>query len=398
MNVGYLINQYPRVSHSFIRREIAALEQCGVVVHRFSIRPCQDELADARDRAEIPKTTVILASKVRVVVAAFAASLRSPLRFARALREALRLHARSDRGLVAHMAYLAEACVLLGELRRREIRHLHAHFGTNPAAVALLCRLLGGPDYSFTVHGPEEFDKAPLLALDRKIAKAKFVVAISEFGRSQLLRLLQAEQFSKIQVVRCGLDVDLLNAAQEPIPDVARLVCIGRLSEQKGHSILLEAAARMAKDGKNFELVLVGGGELRDVLERRMQALGLDSHVRITGFVSQERVVEELRAARALVLPSLGEGLPVVIMEAFALGRPVLSTFIAGIPELVTPGQSGWLVPAGSVEALAAALADVLSCPIETLEKMAAQGKQAVRQRHDVHASAHRLVQLFEGT
>jgi glycosyltransferase involved in cell wall biosynthesis len=154
----------------------------------------------------------------------------------------------------------------------------------------------------------------------------------------------------------------------------------------------------MAKDGKNFELVLVGGGELRDVLERRMQALGLDSHVRITGFVSQERVVEELRAARALVLPSLGEGLPVVIMEAFALGRPVLSTFIAGIPELVTPGQSGWLVPAGSVEALAAALADVLSCPIETLEKMAAQGKQAVRQRHDVHASAHRLVQLFEGT
>jgi glycosyltransferase involved in cell wall biosynthesis len=213
-----------------------------------------------------------------------------------------------------------------------------------------------------------------------------------------LLRLLQAEQFSKIQVVRCGLDVDLLNATQEPIPDVMRLVCIGRLSEQKGHSILLEAAARMAKDGKNFELVLVGGGELRDVLERRMQALGLDSHVRITGFVSQERVVEELRAARALVLPSLGEGLPVVIMEAFALGRPVLSTFIAGIPELVTPGESGWLVPAGSVEALAAALADVLSCPIETLEKMAAQGKQAVRQRHDVHVSALRLVQLFEGT
>ena len=398
MNVGYLINQYPRVSHSFIRREIAALEQRGVVVHRFSIRPCRDELADTRDRAELPKTTVILSSKVRLLAAAVTVGLRNPLGFARALREALRLHARSDRGLVAHMAYLAEACVLLGELRRRKIRHLHAHFGTNPAAVALLCRLLGGPTYSFTVHGPEEFDKAPLLALERKIAEAKFVVAISEFGRSQLLRLLQADQFPKIQVVRCGLDVDLLNATKEPIPNGVRLVCIGRLSEQKGHSILLEAAARLAKDGKKFELVLVGGGELREALERRMQSLDLGGRVRITGFVSQERVVEELRAARALVLPSLGECLPVVIMEAFALGRPVVSTFIAGIPELVMPGLNGWLVPAGSVDALAAAVAEVLACPIETLEKMAAQGKKSVRQHHDVHASALRLVQLFEGT
>jgi glycosyltransferase involved in cell wall biosynthesis len=286
---------------------------------------------------------------------------------------------------------------LLGELRRRKIRHLHAHFGTNPAAVALLCRLLGGPDYSFTVHGPEEFDRAPLLALDRKIARAKFVVAISEFGRSQLLRLAESQQYSKIQVVRCGLDGDLLNATSDPIPKGARLVCVGRLSEQKGHSILLEAAARLAKEGKAFELVLVGGGELRAGLERSMQALGLEGQVRITGFVSQERVVEELRAARALVLPSLGEGLPVVIMEAFALGRPVLSTFIAGIPELVTPGLNGWLVPAGSVEALTAALSEVLSCPPETLEKMAAQGKEAVRRRHDIHASAHRLAQLFEG-
>jgi len=398
MNVAYLINQYPRVSHSFIRREIAALEQRGVVVHRFSIRPCRDELADARDREELPKTTAILGSKARVLAAALAVGLRAPLRFLRSLRETLRLNARSDRGLVAHLAYLAEACVLLEELRRRKVQHLHAHFGTNPAAVALLCRLLGGPEYSFTVHGPEEFDKAPLLALDRKIVQAKFVVAISEFGRSQLLRLVQAAQFPKIQVVHCGLDVDLLNAANAPIASDAGLVCVGRLSEQKGHFVLLDALALLAKEGTRFKVVLVGGGELRAVIERRLRELGIESSVRITGFVSQERVVEELRAARALVLPSLGEGLPVVIMEAYALGRPILSTFIAGIPELVTPGQSGWLVPAGSVDALAAALRDVLACPVESLEKMAEQGRQAVRQRHDVTASAHRLAQLFGST
>jgi len=396
MNIAYLINQYPRVSHSFIRREIAALEQHGAVVHRFSIRPCLDELADARDRAEIPKTTVLLRGKVHVLVVALLVGVSRPLHFLCALREALRVSARSDRGLVAHLAYLAEACVLLAELRRRKVQHLHAHFGTNPATVALLCRALGGPEYSFTVHGPEEFDKAPLLALDRKISRAKFVVAISEFCRSQLLRLVPAAQFSKIQVVRCGLDVDLLNASRDPIPNVARLVCIGRLNEQKGHFVLMDAAARLAKEGKKFELVLVGGGELRAAVEQRIQELGIERHVRITGFVSQERVVEELRASKALVLPSLGEGLPVVIMEAYALGRPVLSTFIAGIPELVTPGHSGWLVPAGSVEALTAALSEVLSCPMETLERMAERGREAVRRYHDVRASAQRLAQLFE--
>jgi glycosyltransferase involved in cell wall biosynthesis len=398
MNIAYLVNQYPRVSHSFIRREIAALEQAGLVVHRFSIRPCRDELADARDRAEIPKTTVLLRGKVRVLVVALFIGLGSPLRFLRALREAMRLNARSDRGLVPHLAYLAEACVLLADLRRRKVQHLHAHFGTNPAAVALLCRLLGGPDYSFTVHGPEEFDKAPLLALGRKIAEAKFVVAISEFCRSQLLRLVPATQFSKIHVVRCGLDVDLLDATRDPIPNVARLVCIGRLNEQKGHLVLLDATARLAKEGKSFELVLVGDGELRVELERRMHELGIERHVSITGFVSQERIVEELHAAKALVLPSLGEGLPVVIMEAYALGRPVLSTFIAGIPELVTPGHNGWLVPAGSVEALTAALSDVLSCPMDTLERMAERGQEMVRRYHDVRASAQRLAQLFRGS
>ncbi len=398
MNVAYLINQYPRVSHSFIRREIVALEQGGVVVHRFSIRPCRDELADARDREEIPKTTAILDGQARVLAATVLVGLRAPLRFLRALRETLRLSARSDRGWVAHLAYLAEACVLLKDLRRRKVQHLHAHFGTNPAAVALLCRLLGGPEYSFTVHGPEEFDKAPLLALDRKIAQAKFVVAISEFGRSQLLRLVRPAHFSKVLVVRCGLDADLLNAVDEPIASGAGLVCVGRLSEQKGHFVLLEALALLAKEGRKLKVVLVGGGELRAVIEQRMRELGIESSVSITGFVSQERVVEELRAARALVLPSLGEGLPVVIMEAYALGRPVVSTFIAGIPELVTPGQSGWLVPAGSVDALVSALRDVLSRPVESLAAMAELGRQAVRQRHDVQASARRLAQLFGST
>jgi glycosyltransferase involved in cell wall biosynthesis len=395
MIVGYLVNQYPKVSHSFIRREILALEQLGFVVHRFSIRPSQSDLADSRDTAETPKTTVILKDKVRLAFATLSTAVRTPVRFARALQEASQLQSRSDRGSLTHLAYVVEACALLQESRKRNIQHLHAHFGTNPAAVALLYRLLGGTPYSFTVHGPEEFDKAPLLSLHRKAAAAKFVVAISDYGRSQLMRLVARQDGSRIRVVRCGLDEELLSAAPVPIPDVSRLVCIGRLSEQKGHFVLLDAVARLAREGYEFKVVFVGGGELRPELERYIDELRIRTHVAITGYVGQDRVVEELRSSRALVLPSLGEGLPVVIMEAFAAGRPVISTYVAGIPELVTPGTSGWLVPAGSVELLAAAIRQVLTTPVEKLQQMARVGHEAVATQHAISGSARQLGELF---
>ena len=137
------------------------------------------------------------------------------------------------------------------------------------------------------------------------------------------------------------------------MPAARRLVCVGRLCEQKGQLLLVEAAHRLTAQGVDFELVLAGDGEMRGAIEALITHHNLQGRVRITGWISGEQVRNEILAARALVLPSFAEGLPVVIMEAMALRRPVISTFVAGIPELVRPGEHGWLVPAGDVEALA---------------------------------------------
>ena len=158
-----------------------------------------------------------------------------------------RLARASDRGLLVHVAYLAEACVLRQWTRRDEIGHLHVHFGTNSTAVALLCRVLGGPPYSFTVHGPEEFDRPVSLSLCLKIRHAAFVIAICSFGKSQLWRWADFADWGKIHVVHCGLDQSFLAAAHTLPPAPPRLVNIGRLSEQKGQLVLLEAAARLAQ-------------------------------------------------------------------------------------------------------------------------------------------------------
>jgi colanic acid/amylovoran biosynthesis glycosyltransferase len=398
MRLAYLVNQYPKVSHTFIRREIIALEGLGHQVERYSIRRTAESLDDRADQAEQQRTHVVLDEGwVGLGKSILGFALTRPRKLWSAVKLAAKVGRRSDRGLLRHFVYLAEGGALARRLESAGCLHLHAHFGTNSATVAMLCRELGGPPFSFTVHGPEEFDKPEFLGLREKIARSAFVVAISSFGKSQLYRQADTRDWSKIQVVRCGVDADFFDAPRTNAPATPRLVCVGRLCEQKGQLLLVEAAAKVKEAGVSFELVLVGDGEMRAMIEALVERHGLKDQVRITGWAKGETVRREIMAARALVLPSFAEGLPVVLMEAFALGRPVITTYVAGIPELVLPGRSGWLVPAGSIDALALAMKEALTVEPTILDRMAAEGEAQVRKLHDVRTSAQELSILFQG-
>ena len=394
MKIAYLINQYPAVSHSFIRREIKALEDEGIEIFRFSIRS-PAELVDRADLLELEKTKFVLGvGIVGLLLALLRTAITRPKRFVAAFLLAIKIGWLKDRGILVHFAYLAEACVLLGLVRDAEIEHIHAHFAFNPTAVAMLCRVLGGPPYSFTVHGPESIDRAVVLSLEEKIKQASFVVAISEYCRSQLYRWCDRSYWSKIQIVHCGLDKLFFEQKITPVPETNQLVCVGRLNEQKGHLILLEAARQLARTGIDFKLVLVGDGKLRSQIESSIARFDLQDRVTITGWADSDRVRQHLIDSRAMLLASFAEGLPVVIMEALALGRPVVSTYIAGIPELVEP-NSGWLVPSGSSEALAQAMRQVLQFPPDVLSQMGQAGAEKVALRHDVAIEARKLASLF---
>ena len=397
LTIAYLVNQYPKVSHSFIRREIIGVEACGIQVLRFSIRSRGDELVDESDRQELAKTRFVLGAGIRGLLGGFLrVALTQPTAWLRGLRLAFRLGRKSDQGVLRHLVYLAEACVLLKWFADAGVVHVHAHFGTNSTTVALLCHEVGGPPYSFTIHGPEEFDRVTGLALVEKIQRAVFVVAISSFGRSQLYRWCSHDLWPKIHVVRCGVDQTFLTQQSTPILEKAQLTCIGRLCEQKGQLLLLEAISQLAAEGLPVKLVLVGDGELRGELETLIVRFRLQNQVRITGWADSNEVRQNILDARTMVLPSFAEGLPVVIMEALALGRPVISTYIAGIPELVEPGICGWLVPPGSVTDLKEAIRTVLQLPVTTLEQMGQAGKERVAQRHRADIEAGKLAQLFQ--
>lgn len=395
MRLAYLVNQHPMPSTTFVRREMAVLEAIGHKVDRYTVRRLK-RLIDPLDLAEEKRTRAILdLGVVRLFAAMLGVATRKPVKFIEALRLAIRVGRKSDRSALYHLMYLAEACVLLNWLAESKPDHLHVHFGTNSAMVAMLCRVLGGPPYSVTVHGPEEFDRATVLALDEKISRSAFMIAISDFGRSQLMRWCDSRHWEKIHVVRCGLDSGFLRQPFKPISSTMQLVCVGRLSEQKGQLLLVEAAARLRDEGRKFELLLVGDGEMRPQIEQAVTRQGLNGLVTLTGAATGEQVRQHMLASRALVLPSLAEGLPVVIMEALALGRPVVTTYVGGIPELVKEGVSGWLVTPGAVEPLVTAMREVLDAPPQKLEAMGQAGAQRVHEQHDIESIATQLSGLM---
>lgn len=372
------------------------MERQGFEIQRIALRGWKESLPDAEDRQEQEKTQYVLRTGLRGILLPWLLGLlRSPLKMYAAFRLAIRVSRQTDGRLLHHLVCVAEASRILNWIVRSRTRHLHAHFGTNSAEIAMQIHVLGGPPFSFTVHGPDEF-LAPL-GLEDKISRAAFVVAISSFGRSQLYLRTAAALWPKIRVVHCGLETSFHSGATSTRISDSRLVCVGRLCEAKGQLLLIDAVARLKQRGVPIDLVLAGDGPMRTAIEKRVRECGLQDRVHITGWISGDRVREEILGARAMVLPSFAEGLPVVIMEALALRRPVITTYIAGIPELVRAGENGWLIPAGSICALAAAMEDCLARSPDEIECMGDAGRRRVIEHHSIDIEAGKLANHIRG-
>lgn len=354
LRIGYLINTYPRPSHSFIRREIAALEAEGVEVHRFAMRGIESELSDPADLAEHARTERVLdAGGRRLLSGMLRQAAAKPRSFAAALKLARRRARAGESSLARQIIYLAEGAHIAARAQELRLDHIHAHFGTNSTRVASYARLLGAVPFSFTVHGPEEFDNTAALDLGGKLAAAEFCATVSSYGRSQMCRWAAAGDWDKVQVVHCGLDLGRWDSPAPLPPGPFHMVAVGRFAEQKGFGLLIRAFATAWRRDPTLRLSLVGDGELRPQIQALVAAEGMSDAVHLLGWQNEAGVRAAMNAAHALVTPSFAEGLPVVIMEAMACARPIIATYIAGIPELVRPGHEGWLIPAGDAEALA---------------------------------------------
>jgi colanic acid/amylovoran biosynthesis glycosyltransferase len=358
--IGYLVSQYPATSHTFIRREVEAMRALGVAVATYSVRrPAHaiDTEREARARAET--FTILDLPKPRLALTALAEALRRPGRTLATLRLALAHRVPGARALLWALFHCAEALVLADRLRRDRIAHLHNHFGNAGATVGLLAARQAGIGWSLTLHGISEFDYPAGNLLAEKLAHARFAACVSYFGMAQAMRLTAPALWPKLKVVRCAIDPRDLPppAPREPGRALRRIVCVGRLSAEKGHAGLFEALASLTPRHPDLHLTLVGDGPEEAALKARAAALGIAGQVTFAGRLHEAATLAAIADSDMLVLPSFMEGLPIVLMEAMALGVPVIASRVAGIPELVIEGETGLLFDPANWGALATAIA-----------------------------------------
>jgi len=395
--IAYLTGEYPRATDTFIQREVAALRAHGTVVETCSMRRTGPEHhTGPEQRLEAGQTFHVLeaaTSPIRLLRAHLAA-FRRPKRWLSALRLAWRTSPGGIKATLYQLIYLAEAAVLADHLRRRGITHLHNHIAKSSCTVAMLMSEMSGIPYSFTLHGPDIFFEPYRWRLDEKIARARFVACISEFCRSQAMAFSTPRHWGKLHIVHCGVDPARYDG---PAPDASgQLLFVGRLAAVKGVPMLFAALHDLVPAHPDLHLTLVGDGPERGELERAAQVMGLTPHLTFGGYRSQSEVAGLLARSTALVLPSFAEGLPVVLMEAMAARLPVITTRIAGVPELVEHGKSGLLVAPGDEDALRAALAKILG-NADLRRTMGEAGRAKVLAEFTSEAEGAWLAELFRG-
>jgi len=426
--VGYVLKGFPRMSELFIASEIHRVEQAGVPLRLFVIRPRdEEETHPVVDRIAarpeyLPATTSLTATPilrwVAVNLPAFRPALvrvarRRPLGLARAsaaaLAQALRSRARPWSRPKKVMAKELLLAIALADrlLDAREVRHLHAHFAHGATSVTWLASKITGVPFSFTGHAKDIYSERlnPAGLLRRKLLAARFAVTCTEANRTHLLAVAPE---ARVHRVYHGLNADFarLLAAQRTRPErngALHVLSVGRLVAKKGFDVLVDAQALLADRGVLADTTVVGGdadGAFGLELVRQVAARGLDGHLRLPGTMSQAALLDEYRRASVFCLPCRvlddgdRDGIPNVLVEAMAAGVPVVTTRISGIPELVEDGVNGLLVEPDDAQALADALLRVHG-DTELRERLAAAGEATVRERFDGEVLARQMAELF---
>ena len=398
IEVAYLLKRYPRLSETFILHEMLALEALGVRLRVYSMMDPHEPTTPPDVRRLRAPVTYLPGFTARTMghfaTAHLILARRNPRRYLRALRLALTRHDR-----LAGLRHFLRGGWLAMELERHGIQHLHAHFAHGPAATAHFAHLLTGLSFSFTGHAKDIYTTPPERIAER-IHDAQFVVTCTNHNVEYLTRLADRAELPHIHCIYHGVDLRRFQPSPRATEDAPIILAVGRLVEKKGFSYLIEACGLLRARGVAFRCHIVGSGPLKAALRDQIAKLGLENAVQLLDARTQQQLVEVYRTASVVTLPCVilengdRDGIPNVLVEAMSMGIPVISTSISGIPELITHGENGLLVPPRDPAALAEALTRTLA-EADARQSMGEAAHIAVTQRFDLHRNARRLEALY---
>ncbi|MHB8596413.1 MAG: glycosyltransferase [Ktedonobacteraceae bacterium] len=399
--IAYLMKCFPRLSETFILHEVLELEQQGLPLRIYSLLPPEGKINDAARDVQATVTYVprgFPTGMQILFVAALKRFLTSPLLFLQVCLLALfRFHHHATPKHLFLAAYIAN------QVERDGITHIHAHFANTPTTVALLVHQFTGVSYSFTAHAKDIY-LSRKKSLGYKMSKARFVVTCTGYNQQYLNSLESPPESGTIHRIYHGLDLHAFPARSVSVAhsDACPLILsVARLVEKKGLSYLLDACQILKGQGYTFTCRIVGDGELRPLLEQRIRELSLSDCVELWGSEQHERVIEMYQQATLSVLPCVisengdRDGIPNVLVESLFMGVPIVSTPISGIPELISSGLNGLLVPSRDSKALAIAMARLLDSP-SLRHRLAYAGRRIVLEQFDMAHNATSLLHLLQ--
>ena len=403
MKIAYIMSRFPHLPETFILREMSEMERQGWDIALYPLIEQKQAVVHPEAARWIPKARYLPFFSPRIALANGRSLLRDPLRYLRLWFRVFSENLSSPNLLIRAIALLPKSVHTAEKMVAEGVSHIHAHYATHPALVAWIIHQLTGINYSVTIHAHDIFMRTAMLP--SKMADATFIAAISEFNRNYVAELVGSWVKAKTHIVHCGIIPDHYQAQAKPhqAGEKLEIMAVGSLQLYKGQKHLIAACALLAQQGIPFRCRIIGGGEEQADLEPRIQAAGLTQQVILMGAKTQDEVSALLPTAHCYVQPSIiapsgkMEGIPVALMEALATGLPVIATDISGIPELVQPSKTGYLVPPADAAALAEQITAVYNNP-QQAQTLAQAGKQLVLEAFELSANVTQLARLFQQT
>ena len=396
--ITYVVSQYPAISHTFILGEVNGIKAQGINVKVASINTTDRPFEQLTDDEKIAYNDTLFVKQAlfkKLPYYLLLTLFTYPRGFFSSLWDTLKACLRNPTSTVQKTAYWLEAMVVADLAKKQGSQHLHAHFSTQGCTVAMLAAQIMDIDFSFTVHGPDEFYHVGEQQLEKKFAAAKFIICISDFAKSQVMKYTAFTEWDKLHINYLGVNTTQFSPSPEiHNNEIPVLLCVGRLVNAKGQGVLLQAAKTLIDRGVNFTLLIVGDGPDRIDLEKFAMTHQLTQHVNFMGKVNHDQIQPLQQKADVFVLPSFAEGIPIVLMEAMACGTPCVTTHITGIPELFTHDHDGLLVRPGNANMLADVLERLIT-QTDTRDRLKVAALDTVRDKWCIHQSNQRLAKLF---
>lgn len=396
MRIAYFTNTYPRATDTFIRLEVLGLRQRGFDVKTYSVRKSgEDHDVDHEVITEKQNTSFILPINLSEFVTVFLTFLMlKPRRLLSGLYITFKTLRPGLKGFILQMAYFIEALILAERLTKDHIEHIHNHLGDNSGTVTLIASKLSNTPYSISIHGPHIFFDGMYWSLNEKTKHSKFISCIGYFCRSQMMLYTESQYWEKFQIIRCGVDLEKYTIRTGE-RSAGSILFVGRLSDEKGVNVLLESLALLKSQNIEFRLTVLGDGPSRRDIERQINQLQLDGLVELLGYVDQTTIREFLSETDIFILPSFAEGIPVSLMEAMAIGVPVISTHVGGISELIIDNYTGLLCYPSDSVGLANSIRKYLSDQ-GFKEKIVEQARAHIEKEFNVDEQIEKLAELFK--